>query len=184
MTEVLPIIIAATEEHAEEAGGIGALGLDPLAILAQAVTFLLLFWVIKRFALEKIVASLEERRKTIDKGVRLGLQMQDEKEKLDANIEKTLQKARVQADDLLAEAHREAGSIISRAEEAARARTDTMLGDARARIEDDVQKAKRELEKEMVRLVADATEIIIAEKLDANKDNALIERALKGVRGA
>lgn len=182
VTELLPIIIAATEESAEEAGGIGALGLDPLAILAQAVTFLLLFWVIKRFALEKIVNSLEERRKTIDSGVLLGLEMQAEKEKLETRVEEMLQKAHLQADGVLADAQREAGSIIHQAEESARARVESMLNDAHARIEDDVQKAKHELEKETIRLIADATEIIIAEKLDERRDNALIEKALKGVR--
>ena len=57
---------------AEEPAGIAALGIDPLAILAQAGTFLVLFWVVKKFALNKISATLEERRKTIDQGVRLG----------------------------------------------------------------------------------------------------------------
>ena len=57
---------------AEETKGIGALGIDALAILAQAATFLILFLIIKKFALEKIVATLEKRRKTIDDGVRLG----------------------------------------------------------------------------------------------------------------
>ena len=44
----------------------------PLAILAQAATFLVLFFVIKKFALDGIVSTLEKRRKTIDDGVRLG----------------------------------------------------------------------------------------------------------------
>lgn len=182
MTELLPTIIAATEDASAEVGGISALGLDPLAIVAQAVTFLVLFWVVKRFALDKIVASLEVRRKTIDSGVRLGLEMQAEKETLDAQVEAALQKARANADVLLADANREAGAIIKQAEEAARTRTDTMLDDAQARIDDEIAKAKRGLEKEMVRLVAEATEIIIAEKLDTSKDNALIEKALAGVK--
>lgn len=177
--EYLPVILAAAEEHAsEETAGIGALGLDPLAILAQSVTFLVLFWVVKKFALDKIVASLEERRKTIDKGVRLGLEMQSEKENLDAQVETALKQARLDSDALITKANQEAGKIIKQAEETARTRTESMLIDAQARIDDEVAKAKRGLEQEMVRLVADATEIIIREKLDAKKDNAFIERAL------
>ncbi len=169
-------------EHAEEAGGIGALGLDPLAILAQAVTFLLLFWIIKRFALEKIVNTLEERRKTIDKGVRLGIQMQTEQDRLADTIEQKLQEVRKQSDTILAEANQEAGAIVKQAEATAQTSIDTMLSDARARIEDDVQKAKRELKKDTIDLIAAATEIIIDEKLDAKKDSELIERALEGAK--
>lgn len=188
MTELLYKIVAQTgehapaAEHAEEAGGIGALGLDPLAILAQAVTFLLLFWIVKRFALEKIVNTLEERRKTIDKGVRLGIHMQAEQDKLADTIEQKLQEVRKQADTILAEANQEAGAIVKQAEATAQTSIDTMLSDARARIEDDVQKAKRELKKETIDLVAAATEIIIDEKLDAKKDSELIERALEGAK--
>jgi F-type H+-transporting ATPase subunit b len=176
-------ILAATEGHAEEATGIGALGLDPLAILAQAVTFLVLFWVVKKFALDKIVQSLEDRRKTIDKGVRLGLEMQEEKDRLDQSVEKELHKARLEADKILAGAHEEAGNIIGRAEDAAGTKVEALIADAHSRIEDDVRKAKKELEQEVVSLVADATEAIIGEKLDAKKDEALIKRMLSGAKG-
>lgn len=172
--------IAATDGHAEAApSGLNALGLDPLAILAQAVTFLVLFWVVKKYALDKIVTSLEERRKTIDKGVRLGIEMQAERDKLEESVERELQKARIEADKILAGANEEAGSIIKSAEDRASNQVETMIADAHARIEDDVRKAKRELQKEVVGLVADATEMVIGEKLDASRDDALIKRALQ-----
>lgn len=173
---------AVTEGAASESAGIAALGIDPLAILAQAVTFLLLFWVVKRFALEKIVATLEERRQTIDKGVRLGIAMQAEQDKLAATIEQKLQQTRAQADVILAEANQEAGAIVKKAGTSAQANVETILADARARIDDDVQRARRELQREVTSLVADATEVIIGEKLDETKDDALIKRALSGAK--
>lgn len=167
---------------ATEATGMAALGIDPLAILAQAGTFLLLFWIIKKFALEKIVTTLEERRQTIDKGVRLGYEMAEERAKLTEKIEDELRKTREKADQIIAEAHKEAGVVLKDAEASASTKVDTMLTDARARITDDMKKARVELEKDMRNLVADATEIIIGEKLDAKKDDALIKRALSGVK--
>lgn len=185
MTELFRIL-AATEasgaEHAvEESAGIAALGLDPLAILAQAVTFLVLFWVVKKYALDGIVRTLEERRQTIDKGVRLGVQMQAEQEKLEQTVEARLQDARQEADTILAGAQKEAGGIVKAAETKAAAKVETMINDAHARIEDDVRKAKLELQKEVVGLVADATEVIIGEKLTDKKDEDFIKRVLSGV---
>lgn len=174
---------AETAGHGEESAGIAALGIDPLAILAQAVTFLVLFWVVKKYALEKIVSSLEERRKTIDKGVKLGIQMEAERAKLEERIEESLRQTRVEADKIIANAHKEAGDILKSAEESAARKVDAMLADAHAKIEDDMKKAKQRLEKDMLGLVADATEIIIHEKLDAQKDESLIKRALNAVRG-
>lgn len=179
MIGLIPTIFAAT---GEEAQGIAALGIDPLAILAQAVTFLVLFWVIKKFALDKIVASLEERRKTIDKGVTLGVEMEKEKAELDEKVEELLQKARRESDKIIAESQQEAGAIIKQAEQDAARKADTILAEANNRIAEDVERAKKDLKREMVELVGIATEAIIREKVDAQKDAKLIERVLQETR--
>lgn len=179
MIGLLPTIFAAT---GEEPQGIAALGIDPWAILAQAITFLVLFWIIKRFALDKIVKTLEERRKTIDKGVSLGIEMEQEKDQLDQQVAKLLQDARTEADGIIAESQKEAGAIVQQAEDVAGKKADDILADAQRRIEDDVEKAKKDLKQEMVQLVGQATEVIIREKVDAKKDANLIARSLEEVR--
>lgn len=174
-------ILGATSEEPQ---GIAALGIDPLAILAQAGTFLVLFFIIKKFALDKIVATLEERRKTIDSGVRLGREMEAEKERLQDEISKELHKARSEADKIIAASHEEAGAILREAQEAASRKTDAMLADAHAKIEEDILTARESLQKEVLELVAEATAIITEEKMDAKKDMGIIERALAKVRSA
>lgn len=168
----------------EEPQGIAALGIDPLAILAQAATFLVLFFIVKKFALDKIVATLEARRKTIDDGVRLGRQMEAEKERLSEEISKELQKARVDADAIIATSREEAATIIRDAQEAAQRKTDALLADARAKIEEDILKARQGLEKDILELIAEATAVIAEEKIDAKKDMNMIERAIAKVRNA
>jgi F-type H+-transporting ATPase subunit b len=165
-----------------ESGGISALGLDPIAILAQTATFLLLFFIIKKFALSKIVDTLEKRRQTIDDGVRLGLELADQKEKLGVKVEEMLAEARLEADKIIASSEQEAGAIIKEAELQASAKADDMLAEARIRIDKDIDAARKGLEKEVVSLIAAATEKIIGEKLDAQKDAKLIEKVLGGVR--
>lgn len=171
----------AAEHSAEESAGIAALGLDPLAILAQTGTFLVLFWVVKKFALDKISKTLEERRQTIDKGVRLGVKMEAEEAKLQERVEEQLKKARGESDKIIVEAQRESGEIIKAAQDQAAAKTDQMITDAHAKIDEDMACARKELEKDIRVLVADATEVILEEKLDARKDESLIRRALSSV---
>jgi F-type H+-transporting ATPase subunit b len=162
-----------------ETSGIGALGIDPLAILAQAVTFLILFFVLKKFALKGIVETLEKRRKLIDKGVKLGVEMEAEKAKLDDKVEVVLKKARQEADDIIAQAHEESGAIVKEAETKAVEKVDSMIVDAHNKIDSDIKQARKDLEKETLLLIATATETIIKEKLDINKDAKLIDQALK-----
>lgn len=178
MIALLPTLFA----EAAEPQGIAALGLDPLAILAQAVTFLVLFFLIKKFALSKIVKTLEDRRKTIDKGVLLGMEMEKEKTALDEKVEALLQQARADADKIIAGGQAEAGSIIKKAEDDAKRKADALMADAHNRIGEDIERAKTELKKDMVELVATATGALVREKVDARKDTQLIEKILEEVR--
>ena len=171
-----------TTVAAEGSGGIAVLGVDLKSLMLQIVSFVLLFWLLKKFAFGKIVNALDERRKTIDQGVELGLKLAEEKERLDAEIEKHLHKARLEADKIIAAGRQEVSAMLKEAETTAAKKADTMLADARNRIEDDLVQARKKLEQEMLALVAEATEVIIGEKLDAKKDSTLIERALQAAK--
>ncbi len=164
-----------------EPGGIGALGVDLKGLLLQIVTFLVVFFLLKKFALDKIVATLEKRRQTIDDGVQLGQEMAAQKASLDAKVEKVLHKARLEADKIITAGHHEAGVLLKEAEEAARHKSEQMFADASRRIEEDLAGARRQLEKETLQLVAEATAAVLAEKLDGERDRQLIESAVKEV---
>ncbi len=168
-------------EAAAEKEGIAVLGIDPKAILLQAGTFVLLFFILRKFALPGIVDTLEKRRKTIDQGVDLGLEMQKAKEKFDEELQGMQRKARKQADEILAEARVEASNVIKEAEAVAVQKADNLLEEAESKIAQEMQAARKELRGEMLALVSEATEVIIGEKVDAKKDASLIERALNRV---
>lgn len=56
------------------------------------------------------------------------------------------------------------------------------MEDAQARIKEEMERARKALEKQMLSLVAEATEKIIKVKLDPQRDQQLIEKALQEVR--
>lgn len=159
--------------------GLSALGVDPKAFLIQLITFVLVFLVLRRYAFVPIVKVLRERRETIESGVRLGEEMQKERAKLDAEVEKALRQARQEADGIIASAQDTARQTVREAEDKARDKAAGILKDADSRIAQDTARARQQLEKELVGLISDVTEAIIDEKVDAKKDAQLIERALK-----
>lgn len=170
----------AAEAGQESASGIGALGISPGAFLIQLITFLLVFLLLKKFAFGPIVRLLEERRKTIDEGVKMGTTMAKEREKMEAELAKAMTQARHDADKVVATAHKEAREVLREAEKNAQRKAETILADAEARIHEESQQARRKLERDIVGLVSEATEAIVEEKVDAQKDAALIDKALKG----
>jgi F-type H+-transporting ATPase subunit b len=164
---------------AESSSGLGALGIDGGAFFIQLITFVLAFFVLKRYAFGPILKVLQERRETIESGVRLGEEMQRERAALEEKVEAELHEARQKADAVIGSAQDSAKQTVREAEDAAREKAQAILKEAEARVEVDMQRARKLLEKEMVALVSEATEAIIEEKVDAKKDAALIERALK-----
>jgi F-type H+-transporting ATPase subunit b len=164
----------------ESSSGLGTLGVDGKAFVIQLITFILAFLVLKRYAFKPIIKVLSERRETIESGVKLGEEMQKERAKLDAQVEKALHEARQEADGIIAGAQDTARQTIRESEDKARDKAAGIIDAAEARIEQDTARARKALEKELVGLISDATEAIIEEKVDPKKDAQLIEKALRG----
>ena len=172
-------MIASISQFADSSSGIGALGIDGKAFIIQLATFLLAFWVLKRYAFTPIAKIMRERREIIESGVKLGEDMKKAKAELEARVEQTLHEARQQADGIIAGAQDSGRQAVREAEDKARDKAAGILAEADSRIIQDTARARQALEKELVGLISDATEAIIDEKVDAKKDAQLIERALK-----
>jgi F-type H+-transporting ATPase subunit b len=173
------LITHVTQFGAENASGIGALGIDGKALVIQLITFVLAFLVLKKWAFEPILKVMEDRKRTIEDGVALGEKMKRDEAKLAAKISDELAQARKEADGIIAAAQDTSRDTIRAAESKAQDKAAGILKDAEERIKTDTARARKKLEGELVGLISDATEAIIGEKVDAQKDAQLIDRALK-----
>jgi F-type H+-transporting ATPase subunit b len=81
---------------------------------------------------------------------------------------------------LVAAAHHEAAQMVEEAEAKAAKRAEHIINEAHASMEHELTKARVALKHETAQLVAEATGIIIKEKVDAKKNAELISQALKG----
>ncbi|HVV25992.1 MAG TPA: F0F1 ATP synthase subunit B [Candidatus Saccharimonadales bacterium] len=177
-------MIAAITQFGDSTSGIGALGFDGKAFVIQLITFILAYLVLRRWAFGPIIKVLRERRETIENGVKLGEQLRKEQADMEAKVEQALADSRQKADSLIAEAQDEGRQIVKEAEDKAREKAAGVVAEAESRIAQDTARARQALEKELVGLVSDATEAIVEEKIDAKKDAALIDRALKEKQAA
>lgn len=156
------------------------LGISARAFVVQLITFILVFAVLKKFAFKPITRVLEQRRKTIEDGVRLGQKLEKEQAKLDEEVARITREARHEADKIIAAGHKDARMAVREAEKTAQAKADRILADAEERIHEETEHARRKLEKELVGLVSEATEALVSEKVDTKKDEALVKKVLKG----
>ena len=174
----MQLLFAATET-AEHAGSSLPLGIDGKTLLFQFITFVLVFVVLRRFAVKPIVALLDKRHKTIDDGVRMGLTMEKEKAKFDRELDKVMRDARHQADEIIARANKEARQIQREAEQNAKKKVNAMFVDAEERLAEEATQSKKNLEKDLIKMVSDVTEAIVGEKVDSKRDAELVKKAMK-----
>lgn len=165
----------------EEASGISALGIDPLAIVAQGATFVALFFILKKFAFGKIAAVLQKRRDEIEKSIVRAEKISKQESELERRIESMMFTARGQATELLQKTKAEAAELIADAEAAARSRADDIIRDNHARIAREVDTARQELRAELAGLVADTTSAILRDSMTQAQERKLIETYLREV---
>lgn len=173
---------ASTKTAAEAESGLAALGIDPVAIILQSGTFVLLFVLVKRFALDKINHNLTRREKTIQEGLVNAQEAERALESADQKQAEILRQARAEADNILAQAHEQAGVIAAEAEQKAVERNERLLADARAQIAAELERAQTKLQAETLDLVAEATAAVLKQKIDSKADQRLISEALEASR--
>ena len=164
---------------ADSSSGLGTLGFSTSAFIIQLITFVLAFWVIKKFAVTPIVKMLNERRKAIEDGVSLGEKLRQEAQAMEEKVSKELSAARIKADEIIDEAKETARSAVKAGEEDAVKKADEIIEDARNKTKQEIEAAKIKLEGEIANLVVDATEVLTKEKIDIKKDASLINQAIK-----
>jgi len=147
-----------------ESQGIAALGLSPLAILAQGVTFLIFFLLVKKFALGKIVDTIETRRKTIEESLNKAEELNKQNEEAEKRVNSLLSEARKESEEIIKKSREEASAVITDAEKTAGEKAEKIIADGKLQIEAEVLKAREALKKETLGLVARRVNLLL-EKL-------------------
>lgn len=159
------------------------LGIDWRLLIAQIVNFLILLYVLKRFAYAPILRFLEERREKIERGIKRA----EESETMN-------RKAKADAEELVLSAKRQAKDIMSEAHIAAQQSRESMLVQAKEESKEIILAAKRQSEKnrlayvsrfreDIASLVVLAAEKIVRKKWGSDLDKQFIEKTVIEIAG-
>ena len=178
---MLQTMIVASTEAAHDAASPGllqALGIDGKLLIEQALAFLILVAILGKFVYPALMKAIDTRRDQIEAGQKEAKEAAEALTNAEAKVDDMLAAARKEADDIIARSHKEAGAMVAEAEEKAKTRAEQIVKDARSQLETEVSKARQMLKRDTIKLVAEATEKVVKEKLDDKKDASLIREAL------
>ncbi len=165
----LPLILAAAA-HAAEPGLVEKFGLEWKYVVWQVVSFLIVLGVLYKFGIKPVTATMEERNKKIESGIKHAEEMQ---RKLAATQEESaalLKKASVEATRIVEDARKAAKEFGDKQQAEATARAAELVTKAQQAIELERKKMLADARNEIARLVVTTTERVLAKKLtDADR---------------
>jgi F-type H+-transporting ATPase subunit b len=151
-------------------------------IFWMTLTFVIVFWVLKKFAWKPILGALKEREKSIQDALDAADRAKKEMELLQSNNEKILMEARAERDSLLKEARETKDSIINEAKGKAQKEATKLIQDAREAIQNEKSAALAELKSQVATLSIEIAEKILKSELSSDeKQKSLVNNMLKEV---
>jgi F-type H+-transporting ATPase subunit b len=165
-------------------------GLMPGDILKLLVTniaaFLILLWVLKKFAWGPLMSMLDERKAKIQGDFDAAEGKVAEAEQLRSDFEAKLAEIKGLEREKLQEATKRGEDLASRLEAEAKEKANNILGKGEAELQREVASARSELRTQVVTMAIGAAEMLIKDRLDDDKHRQLVEdyiQSLGDVRG-
>lgn len=149
----------------------------------QLVIFLILLFLLTKFAWKPILNSLREREDSIEGALRMADQAKLEMQQLKAGNEKLLAEARLERDRIIKEATDVSNQLIEQAKTKATEEGGRMIVQAREAIQNEKNAALAEVKNTAAKLSIDIAERILRRELaDQPAQQQLVDSYLKEVK--
>lgn len=134
--------------------------------------FLILVFLLAKFAWKPILNMVEERTKNIEDALNSAENAKKEMAGLKAENEQIMKEARAERDKIVREAREMKDKIIEESKETAKAEADKILAQARKLIDDEKRAAMNELKDQVASLSIEIAEKILTKELSDKKKQA------------
>ncbi len=138
-------------------------------IFWQAVTFLVVLFILGKFAWKPIMGAIQEREASIENALASAERAKAEMQQLQSNNEALIKQARVERDQMLKDAQTSANNLIAEAKERATIEANKIIESAKATIQTEKQAALTELKNQVATLSIDIAEKVIKAKLSTEQ---------------
>lgn len=161
---------------------LNSFGVNGFLLAAQLVNFLIILYILKRFALGPILKLLNDRKETIVEN----LENAEETKKLLEQTEKrekdVLRKAQEQAQEIINEAKKQAIEAQAETETRTKERVERMLEDAQKKIEEQTTLAEKQLASHVTKLSVDILERSLKGFFTDQEQKEVVEKAVKQIK--
>jgi F-type H+-transporting ATPase subunit b len=154
---------------------------DPGLYIWTIATFLILLWLLAKFAWRPLLAALEQRQETIRKSLDDAQQAKQDLERLNADSRKILNEARVQAEQILSQTRTDASRLRDELKQKAQSEAAGVIKNAERQIEMETARAIQQIRNEAVDISIAIASKVLERNVTREDNERLIEETFKQI---
>jgi F-type H+-transporting ATPase subunit b len=179
-----PLLLLASAATTAEPGIAERFGLDAKSIVMQVISFLIVLFVLYKFGIKPVTATMEERAQKIETGLKDAEAMQAKLAAAQEESAVIVKKANGEATRIVDDARKSAKEYLDRQTQEATAKANDLLAKAQQAMELEHKKMLADARQEIARLVVITTEQVLAKKLTDADRRAYNEAAARELTNA
>lgn len=180
MTDFLSLL-AAAETAAADTGLIDRFGIKLDLIIAQAINFIVVAFLLWRFAFKPVMATLDERQRKISEGLQFAEESKKQLEETEKRQAEVLRDANAKAQDILQEARDNAARFEEKMKQDTASQIEEMRKRADEANEREREKMLAEVREEIARLVVLTSGKVLQRDLNDNERSRLDKMAAEEI---
>ena len=144
-------------------------------LIAQALAFAGLIWLIATMIWPPLLKAIEERQQKIAEGLAAADRSQRVLVQAEERVNELLREARGKANEIIEQAHGRANQILDKAKDDAVAEAERQKAAAAAEIEAAANRAREQLRQQVAALAVSGAEKLLRREIDASAHKALLD---------
>jgi len=154
---------------------------DPGLYIWTIATFLILVWLLAKFAWRPLLAALEQRQDTIRQSLDDAQQAKQELERLNVESRKILTEARVQAEQILSQTRTDASRLRDELKQKAQSEAAGVIKNAERQIKMETSRAIQQIRNEAVDISIAIASKVLERNVTREDNERLIEETFKQI---
>ncbi len=155
------------------------LGFDWRVALANLINFLIIVWILKKFAFKPIEKAIKNREDKIKKGVEDAQRATTEFQMAKQTCEKTIMDAKEEANKIIASSQNQSEKMIAEAKALQEEQAKQIIAKTEKIVKQEKEKMFQDLKKDVAELVVLVTSKLIKEDLTKEKQEEFIKNLIK-----
>ena len=161
---------------------LGKIGFDWQVAIANLVNFLIIFFILKRYAFKPIAKIIKERQDKVNEGLDSAKLAETNLMQVEQEKEKIVMQARQDANEVVASAKDQADALFVSKTADATKEHDRLVEEGKKKAQKEFDRMEQEVRAQAAGLIVSSVEKILNEDLDEKQDKKLQEKAVAMMR--